>query len=111
MFPVSSGDLQGTPPPRSVAENSAEPHPPYTPPAAHATERKCDPDTFRGPVADDNRDTGTIEHHPPRITVRGDGADAAVDLSGFGAPVPTATPSPEETVRVSALPGRTPLPS
>ena len=55
-------------------------------------------------------DTGG-EHHPVRITVRGHGTDAAVDLSGFDEPVPTATPSPDETVDVSALLGRTPAPS
>ncbi|MFI2779630.1 hypothetical protein [Streptomyces sp. ALB3] len=52
-------------------------------------------------------DTGG-EHHPVRITVRGDGADAAVDLTGFDRPVPTATPPADETVDVSAVLGRGP---
>ncbi|MFC8228273.1 hypothetical protein [Streptomyces sp. NPDC057287] len=66
---------------------------------------------------DDSRRTTTAyvdaegEHHPVRITLRGDGADAAVDLSDFDKPVPTATPSPDETVDVSALLGRTSAPS
>ncbi|MER5555223.1 hypothetical protein ABT001_26765 [Streptomyces sp. NPDC002793] len=50
-------------------------------------------------------------HHPVRITVRGDGADAAVDFSGFDEPVPTATPPADETVDVSALLGRAPAQS
>lgn len=52
-------------------------------------------------------DTGG-KHLPVRITVTGDGADAAVDFSGFDQPVPTATPPADETVDVSALLGRTP---
>lgn len=52
-------------------------------------------------------DTGG-EHQPVRITIRGDGADAAVDFSGFDEPVPTATPPADETVDVSALLGRAP---
>ncbi|MFH9466321.1 hypothetical protein ACH4LT_03350 [Streptomyces clavifer] len=48
--------------------------------------------------------------YPVRITVRNDSADAAVDFSRFDRPVPTATPSPEDTVDVSALLGRTPAP-
>ncbi|MFF5899114.1 hypothetical protein ACFY8O_24780 [Streptomyces argenteolus] len=52
-------------------------------------------------------DTGG-EHLPVRITVAGDGADAAVDFSGFDKPVPTATPPADETVDVSALLGRAP---
>ncbi|MHC3461548.1 hypothetical protein [Streptomyces flavovirens] len=55
-------------------------------------------------------DTGGA-HHPVRLTVRGDGADAAVDFSGFDEPVPTATPAADDTVDVSALLGRTPAPS
>jgi hypothetical protein len=50
-------------------------------------------------------------HHPVRITVRGDGADAAVDFSGFDEPVPTATPPADETVDVGALLGRAPAQS
>ncbi|MFE9724011.1 hypothetical protein ACFYQ5_10550 [Streptomyces sp. NPDC005794] len=50
-------------------------------------------------------------HHPVRIIVRGDGADAAVDFSGFDEPVPTATPPTDETVDVSALLGRAPAQS
>lgn len=52
-------------------------------------------------------DTGGT-HYPVRITVRGDGADAAVDFSGFDEPVPTATPPADETVDVSAVLGRGP---
>lgn len=48
--------------------------------------------------------------YPVRITVRGEGTDAAVDFSGFDKPVPTATPPDDETVDVSALLGRTPAP-
>ncbi|MFC8593608.1 hypothetical protein [Streptomyces atroolivaceus] len=55
-------------------------------------------------------DTGG-EHHPVRITVRGDGSDAAVDLSRFDKPVPAATPPPEQTVDVSAVLGRGPAQS
>ncbi|MFE4690737.1 hypothetical protein ACFRH6_11830 [Streptomyces sp. NPDC056749] len=55
-------------------------------------------------------DTGG-EHRPVRITVRGDGADAAVDFSGFDEPVPTATPPAEDTVDVSAVLGRGPAQS
>jgi len=55
-------------------------------------------------------DTGG-EHHPVRITLRGDGADAAADLSGFDEPVPTATPAPDETVDVSAVLGKGPAQS
>lgn len=51
------------------------------------------------------------EHHPVRITVRGDGADAAVDFSGFDEPVPAATPSVDETVDVSTVLGRKPAQS
>ncbi|MFI6120970.1 hypothetical protein ACIBCU_14125 [Streptomyces sp. NPDC051064] len=51
------------------------------------------------------------EHYPVRITVRGDGADAAVDFSGFDEPVPTATPPADETVDVSAVLGRAPAQS
>ncbi|MFD5875531.1 hypothetical protein [Streptomyces sp. NPDC060322] len=50
-------------------------------------------------------------HHPVRITLRGDSADAAVDLSRFDRPVPTATPSPDETVDVSTLLGKTSAPT
>lgn len=52
-------------------------------------------------------DTGG-EHLPVRITVSGDGADAAVDFSGFDKPVPTATPPADDTVDVSAVLGRAP---
>ncbi|MFJ4841249.1 hypothetical protein [Streptomyces sp. NPDC088746] len=55
-------------------------------------------------------DTGG-EHYPLRITVLGDGADAAVDFSGFDEPVPTATPPADETVDVSAVLGRAPAQS
>ncbi|MEV6307259.1 hypothetical protein AB0M10_01490 [Streptomyces sp. NPDC051840] len=55
-------------------------------------------------------DTGG-EHHPVRITLRGDGADAAVDLSDYGTPVPTTTPSADETVDISSLLSRTSAPS
>ncbi|MEU8736485.1 hypothetical protein [Streptomyces halstedii] len=55
-------------------------------------------------------DTGG-RHHPVRLTVRGDGADAAVDFSRFDRPVPSATPAAKDTVDVSALLGRTPAPS
>ncbi|MFJ8755034.1 hypothetical protein ACIREO_37885 [Streptomyces sp. NPDC102441] len=55
-------------------------------------------------------DTGG-EHHPVRITVRGDGADAAVDFTRFDEPVPTATPPADETVDVNALLGRAPAQS
>ncbi|MBM7439936.1 hypothetical protein [Streptomyces sp. HB132] len=55
-------------------------------------------------------DTGGA-HYPVRITVKGDGADAAVDFSGFDEPVPTATPSKNETVDVSAVLGRAPAQS
>lgn len=55
-------------------------------------------------------DTGG-EHYPVRITVRGDGADAAVDFSGFDEPVPTATPPADGTVDVSAVLGRGPAQS
>lgn len=48
--------------------------------------------------------------YPVRITVEGNGADAAVDFSGFDKPVPAATPRAEDTVDVSALLGRTPAP-
>lgn len=48
--------------------------------------------------------------YPVRITVRGNGADAAVDFSGFDKPVPTATPPADDTVDVSALLGKTPAP-
>ncbi|MFB4420845.1 hypothetical protein C5F59_007120 [Streptomyces sp. QL37] len=51
------------------------------------------------------------EHLPVRITVLGDGADAAVDFSGFDEPVPTATPPADETVDVSAVLGRAPAQS
>ncbi|MEU8709137.1 hypothetical protein [Streptomyces sp. NPDC048565] len=50
-------------------------------------------------------------HHPVRITVRGDGADAAVDFSRFDEPVPTATPPADETVDISAVLGRAPAQS
>ncbi|MFD6274065.1 hypothetical protein ACFWFI_00460 [Streptomyces sp. NPDC060209] len=50
-------------------------------------------------------------HRPVRITVRGDGADAAVDFSGFDEPVPTATPPADRTVDVSAVLGRAPAQS
>ncbi|MEU1126095.1 hypothetical protein ABZ371_21665 [Streptomyces sp. NPDC005899] len=50
-------------------------------------------------------------HYPVRLTVRGDGADASVDLSRFDKPVPTATPSPDDTVDINALLGRSPAPS
>ncbi|MFE7364138.1 hypothetical protein [[Kitasatospora] papulosa] len=55
-------------------------------------------------------DTGG-EHRPVRITVRGDGADAVVDFSAFDKPVPTATPSADDTVDVSAVLGRGPAQS
>ncbi|GGY99117.1 hypothetical protein CP967_04335 [Streptomyces nitrosporeus] len=55
-------------------------------------------------------DTGG-RHYPVRLTVHGAGADAAVDFSGFDEPVPASTPSPEDTVDVSALLGRSPAPS
>ncbi|MEU0137625.1 hypothetical protein ABZ172_26860 [Streptomyces sp. NPDC006296] len=55
-------------------------------------------------------DTGG-RHYPVRITVRGDGADAAVDFSGFGTPVPAATPSPQDTVDINAVLGRAPAQS
>ncbi|MFF2729625.1 hypothetical protein ACFVS9_17175 [Streptomyces sp. NPDC058008] len=50
-------------------------------------------------------------HYPVRITVRGDGADAAVDFSGFGKPVPSATPPPNDSVDVNAVLGRAPAQS
>lgn len=43
--------------------------------------------------------------------MKGDGAGAAVDFSGVDEPVPTATPSEDETVDVSAVPGRAPAQS
>ncbi|WP_031088278.1 hypothetical protein [Streptomyces sp. NRRL WC-3549] len=55
-------------------------------------------------------DTGGA-HHPVRLTVRGGGADAAVDFSRYDQPVPATTPAAEDTVDVSALLGRTPAPS
>ncbi|MFE3517655.1 hypothetical protein [Streptomyces sp. NPDC059166] len=55
-------------------------------------------------------DTGG-EHHPVRVTLRGGGADAAVDLTDYDEPVPTATPSADETVDISSLLGRTSAPS
>ncbi|MFD9288926.1 hypothetical protein ACFWBV_11560 [Streptomyces sp. NPDC060030] len=51
------------------------------------------------------------EHHPVRITVHGDGADAAVDFSGFDEPVPTGTPSADDSVDVGAVLGRGPAQS
>ncbi|WP_405387420.1 hypothetical protein OG596_05385 [Streptomyces sp. NBC_01102] len=51
------------------------------------------------------------KHYPVRITVRSETSDAAVALSRFDTPVPTATPSPQDTVDVNALLGRTPAPA
>lgn len=48
--------------------------------------------------------------YPVRITLRVDGAQAAVNFSGFDKPVPTATPPADETLDVDALLGRTPAP-
>ncbi|WP_328906725.1 hypothetical protein OG230_29245 [Streptomyces sp. NBC_00234] len=48
--------------------------------------------------------------YPVRLTVQGPSADAVVGFSGFDKPVPTATPSEDETVDVTALLGRTPAP-
>ncbi|MDQ0987990.1 hypothetical protein [Streptomyces sp. V2I9] len=44
--------------------------------------------------------------YPVRITVRNADERGTVTLSGFDRPVPTATPSPDETVDVTALLGR-----
>lgn len=51
------------------------------------------------------------KHHPVRVSVEGASADAVVNFSHFDEPVPTATPSEEETVDVTALLGRTPAPA
>ncbi|MFI8438868.1 hypothetical protein ACIGJO_35085 [Streptomyces sp. NPDC079020] len=48
--------------------------------------------------------------YPVRLTVKGPSADAVVGFSAFDRPVPTATPSADETVDVSALLGRTTSP-
>ncbi|MFC9245512.1 hypothetical protein ACFT7S_16255 [Streptomyces sp. NPDC057136] len=50
------------------------------------------------------------KHYPVRLTVQGSSADAVVGLSGFDKPVPTATPSEDETVDVTALLGGAPAP-
>ncbi|MFD3653280.1 hypothetical protein [Streptomyces sp. NPDC058620] len=50
------------------------------------------------------------KHYPVRLTVQSSSADAVVGFSGFDRPVPTATPSEDETVDVTALLGRTPAP-
>lgn len=50
-------------------------------------------------------DTG--RPYPLRITVRDGGANAAVNLSAFDKPVPTATPPPDQTYDISALLNRT----
>ncbi|MEU6924200.1 hypothetical protein [Streptomyces sp. NPDC046631] len=52
----------------------------------------------------------TGKPYPLRITLRGDGANAVVDLSAFGKPVPTTTPPPDQTYDISALLGRTSAP-
>ncbi|NEB41901.1 hypothetical protein [Streptomyces sp. SID14515] len=44
--------------------------------------------------------------YPVRITVRNADEEGTVDFSGFDRPVPTATPSADETVDVTALLGR-----
>ncbi|SBV05641.1 hypothetical protein YW5DRAFT_03037 [Streptomyces sp. Ncost-T6T-1] len=44
--------------------------------------------------------------YPVRITVRGGDEEGTVDFSGFDRPVPTATPSADETVDITALLGR-----
>lgn len=44
--------------------------------------------------------------YPVRITVRGADEEGTVSFSGFGRPVPTATPSAAESVDVTALLGR-----
>ncbi|MGW2657054.1 hypothetical protein ACWC1D_25780 [Streptomyces sp. NPDC001478] len=49
----------------------------------------------------------TGKPYPLRLAVRGNGADAVVNLSDFGRPVPRNTPPPSETFDVSALLGRT----
>ncbi|MDQ0793016.1 hypothetical protein [Streptomyces sp. B1I3] len=51
------------------------------------------------------------KHYPVRLTVRSDKADASVDFSRFDKPVATATPSPDDTVDINALLGRSPSPS
>ncbi|MFD7066964.1 hypothetical protein ACFV97_06955 [Streptomyces sp. NPDC059913] len=48
---------------------------------------------------------------PVRITVHGGGADAVVGLSGFGKPVPSATPPPDRTYDINALLGRSSVPT
>lgn len=48
----------------------------------------------------------TGKPYPLRLTVRGNGADAAVDFSAFDRPVPTSTPSPDDSFDISALLGR-----
>lgn len=44
--------------------------------------------------------------YPVRITVRNADGEGTVDFSGFDRPVPSATPSADETVDVTALLGR-----
>ncbi|WNF30419.1 hypothetical protein RI138_28330 [Streptomyces sp. C11-1] len=46
------------------------------------------------------------EPYPVRITVRDASEEGTVNFSGFNRPVPTATPSADETVDVTALLGR-----
>ncbi|MEW1693127.1 hypothetical protein ACIQOF_26395 [Streptomyces sp. NPDC091265] len=48
----------------------------------------------------------TGKPYPLRLTVRGNGADAAADFSAFGKPVPTTTPAPDDTFDINALLGR-----
>ncbi|MFD0020678.1 hypothetical protein [Streptomyces sp. NPDC058382] len=48
----------------------------------------------------------TGKPYPLRLTLKGGGADATVDFSAFGRPVPTATPAPDDTFGINALLGR-----
>ncbi|MFF2331807.1 MULTISPECIES: hypothetical protein [unclassified Streptomyces] len=48
--------------------------------------------------------------YPLRVTMRGDGANAAVSFSAFDKPVPTATPPPDETFDINALLSRSTSP-
>lgn len=52
----------------------------------------------------------TGKPYPLRLTIEGDGADAAVRFSAFDEPVPRTTPSPADSFDVSALLGRTTSP-
>ncbi|WP_406456817.1 hypothetical protein OG782_31635 [Streptomyces sp. NBC_00876] len=52
----------------------------------------------------------TGKPYPLRLTLKGNGANAVVNLSGFDTPVPRTTPSPDESFDVSALLGRTSSP-